>query len=95
VLRVENAGDEAHELVLWRLAPGKALGDLTAWAEGGFQGPPPALPIGGVTGVKPAGHAYFVTDLADGDYALICFLPDDEDGKMHLEHGMAKQFRVG
>ena len=32
--------------------------------------------------------------LAAGDYAFICFVPDAKDGKLHVEHGMAKQFRI-
>jgi hypothetical protein len=33
-------------------------------------------------------------DLPAGDYALVCFIPDDKDGKPHFVHGMAKQTKV-
>lgn len=95
VVRVDNAGDEPHELVVWRLPPGKSLADLLSWVDGGLAGPPPGKPIGGLSPVKAGGHGYFVTDLPAGDYALICFVPDDEDGKPHFAHGMAKQITVG
>ncbi len=93
VVRVENGGDEPHELVLWQLPPGKSLADVVAWESGGIQGPPPAMPVGGIAPLKAGGHEYFVADLQAGDYALLCFL-DDENGKPHIAHGMAKQFTV-
>ena len=39
-------------------------------------------------------RATFTADLTAGDYGLICFVPDAKDGKMHLEHGMMKNFKV-
>ncbi|MFN2432511.1 MAG: hypothetical protein ABR599_06795 [Gemmatimonadota bacterium] len=93
-LRVTNGGTEPHELQLFRMEPGKRLGDMMAWAQGGFQGPPPATPLGGVTGIAPDAEATFTADLEPGVYALVCFLPGP-DGKLHLQLGMASEFEVG
>lgn len=93
---VENSGAQAHELVLLKLEPGKSVADFGKWATtGGMQGPPPAMPVGGVGVVEHGASIVFTTDLAPGEYGFICFVPDAKDGKMHLEHGMMRQFRVG
>jgi hypothetical protein len=92
---VQNSGPQEHELVLLKLEPGKTVKDFGDWATtGGMKGPPPALPIGGVGGMQPGGSAVFTADLAAGDYAFICFVPDAKDGKPHVMHGMTQQFAV-
>jgi uncharacterized cupredoxin-like copper-binding protein len=93
---VQNAGPQPHELVMLRLAPGKTVKDFAAWATtGGMKGPPPAMPLGGVAVLENGGSGVFTVDLPPGDYGLICFVPDAKDGKLHLEHGMTKQIKVG
>jgi hypothetical protein len=91
---VENAGPQAHELALLKLAPGKTVADFAAWDAGGMKGPPPAEPIGGVVALDTGAKATFVADLSPGEYGLICFVPDTKDGKPHLAHGMMKTIRV-
>jgi uncharacterized cupredoxin-like copper-binding protein len=92
---VENAGPQAHELVLLKLAPGKKVEDFAHWAEGGLKGPPPAEPLGGVTVLEKGGRGSFTVELSAGEYGFICFVPDSKDGKLHLAHGMMKTFKVG
>jgi uncharacterized cupredoxin-like copper-binding protein len=93
---VSNAAQQPHELVLLRLAPGKTVQDFATWATtGGMKGPPPGQPIGGVTLMDPGTSGVFTANLTPGDYGMICFVPDAKDGKMHLLHGMTKQFTVG
>jgi uncharacterized cupredoxin-like copper-binding protein len=92
---VQNDGPQGHEIVLLKLAPGKTAKDFVAWATtGGMKGPPPAMPMGGVGTIDKGESAVFTADLAPGDYAFICFLPDAKDGKLHAQHGMATQFKV-
>lgn len=92
---VQNSGPQEHELVLLKLEPGKTVKNFGDWATtGGMKGPPPALPIGGAGGMQAGGSVVFTADLAAGDYAFICFVPDAKDGKPHLMHGMAQQFAV-
>lgn len=92
---VENAGPQPHELVLLRLAPGKKVEDFAHWAETGLKGPPPAEPVGGVVILDKGERGTFTADLTPGDYGFICFVPDTKDGKLHLGHGMMKNFKVG
>jgi hypothetical protein len=94
MVRVENTASQAHEVFVVRLAPGKTAQDLVNWVEK-MQGPPPAEPMSGVTGLATGGHAYFpLTFEAGSTYALLCFLPDAKDGKPHVAHGMVKEFKV-
>ena len=95
VVRVENTGAQAHEIVIAALAPGKTLKDFIAWEEGGEKGPlPTGQWLGGITTLDVGGHSEFTTTLARGSYLLLCFWPDAKDGKPHLMHGMGKQITV-
>jgi hypothetical protein len=94
-IRVENVGPQLHELALLKLAPGKTAADFAAWDKGGMKGAPPAEPIGGVVGLDKGASATFTADLTAGDYALMCFIPDSKDGKLHYMHGMMKPIKVG
>ena len=95
IVRVENAGPQEHELVLARLAEGKTLADLMAWAGGTtFTAPPPAKFVGGVVGMLPDTHVFLDVNLTPGNYVLLCFVPDAKDGKPHLAHGMISEFQV-
>ncbi|HEX2189941.1 MAG TPA: hypothetical protein VHG51_13635 [Longimicrobiaceae bacterium] len=92
-IRVENAATQPHEVVLVQLAPGKTAQDLVGWMEK-MQGPPPGKPVGGTTAID-RGEVNFVTaDLAPGEYALLCMVPDAGDGKPHIAHGMVRQVTV-
>ncbi len=93
VLRLENAAEQAHEMIFAELAPGRTAGELAAWIEN-QQGPPPGKPMGGVTGMSKGDVAYVPVDLTPGEYAILCFLPDARDGKPHVAHGMMTQITV-
>src|SRR2546426_12273088 len=95
VVRVENAGVQAHEVVIAALSPGKTLQDFIAWEEGGEKGPLPTGEwLGGVTTLDIGRHSQFAATFAPGSYLLLCFWPDAKDGKPHIMHGMAKQITV-
>ncbi|MEP6591126.1 MAG: hypothetical protein ABJC19_08075 [Gemmatimonadota bacterium] len=82
-----TAPGQPHELVIWKLAPGKTESDLATWATK-MDSPPPGTVVGGVSPMQ-AGTANVVTlDLPPGHYAFFCFLPDAKDGKEHFHHGM-------
>jgi hypothetical protein len=95
VIRVENKGPQPHELVLTKMAQGKSLKDIEAWEKGGEKGLPPVSALGGISPMMANESGQFTVDLAPGDYALICFVPDMKDGKAHLRHGMVKSIKVG
>ena len=93
VIKIENTAAQSHEMFIAALAPGKTAADLVAWVEK-MKGPPPAKPIGGISGMSKGAVVYVPVDLAPGEYGLFCFLPDAKDGKPHVAHGMLKQFTV-
>jgi hypothetical protein len=93
VMRIENDAPQPHEMFVAQLSPGKKPADLAKWVEN-MQGPPPAKPIGGITGMSQHGVAFLPVDLTPGVYGLFCFLPDAKDGRTHIEHGMMTQFTV-
>jgi hypothetical protein len=92
-LRIENAGQQPHEIQLVRLAPGKSAADMSVWIDR-QMGPPPGEPIGGVPAIPVGAHAFVTENFQPGNYALLCFIPDVKDGKPHAVHGMVKQIRV-
>jgi len=92
-IRVVNAAAQAHEVFLVRLGEGRTPADVVAWVEKP-NGPPPGVPFGGTTGIATGGENIVSVDLAPGEYALLCFIPDAKDGKMHVLHGMMKQITV-
>jgi hypothetical protein len=62
-------------------------------------GPPeemgePVTSMGGMSPLDPSGSGFATVDLAPGNYALICFFPDTEDGVPHVAKGMHMEFTV-
>jgi uncharacterized cupredoxin-like copper-binding protein len=93
-IRVENAAQQSHEVVLLQLQPGKKVQDMLAWFSNGQAGPPPGKPIGGTTGFAQGEVNMITHDFAPGNYGMICFVPDAKDGKAHVAHGMVSEFTV-
>ena len=94
VMRIVNDGDQPHEAVMFHLEAGKTGEDIAKWVSTGMQGPPPGAPVSGISAESPGKENLLLLDLQPGDYALICFMPDTKDGKMHAEHGMIYNFKV-
>lgn len=93
VIRVSNTARQPHEMLVVRLNSGKSIADLPAWVVN-RNGPPPAVPIGGMTPLSSGNEANTVLDLPAGRYGLICFLPDAGDGKPHFAHAMMREITV-
>jgi len=94
LIEVRNEAVQDHEIELVRLAPGKTAQDVLAWLKD-EQGPPPGLPLGGVAPLATREVSWFEAELEEGKYVLICFLPDQKDGKSHFMHGMVQEIEVG
>ncbi len=94
VVRVVAKGPQPHEVEIMRFEPGKTMDDVMQWFDKP-QGPPPAHGVGGTTAQVPGETVQFSVDLAPGDYALVCFIPDAKDGKPHVAHGMVHPFKIG
>ena len=93
VIRVEVAAEQAHEVAFFRLAEGKTMDDVAAWAET-YQGEPPMTPVGGVPAMRAGQVADVYVNFTPGNYVALCFLPDATDGQLHLMHGMVLPFSI-
>ena len=104
-IRVENVGKEPHDLVLWKLAPGKTAQDLgtvlnpeqARRPDQAGDAPQPLETLGSVEGgiaaIAPGMEVFFETNLTPGEYALTC-MTTAPDGRSHIEHGMIRQVTV-
>lgn len=93
-IQVTNDAAQDHEVLFVKLAPGVTTKKLADWVEAGMQGPPPAMPLGGVSPLAKGRSSTVSLDLTPGSYGMVCFLPDAKDGKPHSMHGMTAQFEV-
>ncbi len=94
-IRVNNRGEQPHELFLARLAPGKTVNDLLASLAP--DAPPEAIDwraLGGVSVIESGDHSYFTVDLEPGTYALLCFAPEQHSGAPHFMMGMMQEFVI-
>lgn len=94
-IRVNNKGQQPHELFLARLAPGKGVDDLLASLAP--DAPADAIDwqaLGGISALESGDHAYFAVDLEPGRYALVCFAPDHDSGAPHFMMGMAQEIEI-
>lgn len=94
LIRFTNAAAQVHEAFIAKLEPGKTAADLLGWFANKMQGPPPAIPMGGITGIEPGRSITVVQDLTPGTYAFYCFVADAKDGREHIAHGMMKEFTI-
>jgi hypothetical protein len=93
-IRVVNAAaTQWHEAVMIRVYPGKTPEQAMQWLHT-QQGEPAGELAGGVAPIGTGLAASFEADLVPGRYLLVCFLPDHQDGKAHLEHGMIRTIEV-
>lgn len=99
-IRVENAADQSHEFILARLEEGKTAGDLLNWlgtvtsADAGTLPPAPGKFLNGVSEMEKGLENFITVDFSPGEYALICPILDEGDGRPHFMHGMVHQFTV-
>jgi len=94
VVRVENAGAQAHEIAIAALLPGRRCGTSSRGTRGregsGAHGPV----AGGRVGHRPREARAVHDELRARWLSLVVLLPDAKDGKPHIMHGMAKQITV-
>jgi hypothetical protein len=93
VIRFTNSAKQVHEAFIAKLEPGKRAADLLAWMAKP-EGPPPGIPMGGITGIETGRTISIALDVSPGNYAFYCFVPDAKDGREHVAHGMMKEFTV-
>jgi hypothetical protein len=98
-IAVRNEGEDVHEVGLLKVAAGSTADDVRAFFSappGTTSGPPPATDAGGLGPIPPGDQGWFTATLEPGTYALICFIPDEEEGHPpHVALGMFGSFTVG
>jgi hypothetical protein len=95
--RVSNTGEQVHFAVLFKLAEGATAEDLmNFFGSAEPSGPPPIDMETSYTNliqtVSPGESFYVDVNVPPGNYVAICFLPDMESEKTHLELGMMSSF---
>lgn len=104
-IKIENVGEEIHELAMGRLEEGKTIDDVrAALAAAGEEEPDldsvfeggDEEPIDDLGGAHFPGSELSVTGsgITPGDYVAMCFVPSS-DGKPHHELGMIEEFTIG
>ncbi len=94
VWEVTNAGPEGHEMLVFRLAPGKTMEDVAAYLQKP-EGPMPIIPAGGAQAVTNGRTSYVHLNLTPGDYLLLCGIPSPANGGApHAALGMVRPFTV-
>ena len=90
-----NEGEEPHEMLIFRKAD-----DVTESFDEIFSGPQAEseakVEFSGATFAEAGGQGVALTDLAAGDYAMVCFVPvgGGEEGPPHFAEGMVHEFTV-
>lgn len=93
-IRVVDAAEQAHEVVIVRLEPGRSAADFLGWVQD-REGSPPGRIVGGATGLVRGEDNVITVRFERGRYALLCFVPDHRDGRPHVAHGMVQEIEVG
>ncbi len=94
-IHIVNTGPQVHDLQIIKLDAGTTLEMfLAALMPGAPPGPPPGAFVGGIGGLSVGREAYITVTLDQGNYAIVCFVPDVNDGQPHLAHGMIHEFVV-
>ena len=89
-----NIGRQDHELILVRLNTSLSLEELLAVES---EGPPPGVEDIAQDFFMPGEtkNMVFTQALANGRYAMLCFVPDEATGTPHALLGMAAEFVIG
>ncbi|WP_455243411.1 hypothetical protein [Petrachloros mirabilis] len=94
-VQVVNKGQDVHHIQLLQLLQGKTAEDFrTAMADGSAGLPSWIKFVGGPNAVLPGSHSAATMKLAEGEYLLICLVPDSK-GVPHMALGMTKPLSVG
>jgi hypothetical protein len=92
--RIENTGEQTHEVVLVAIPEGMGVEEAVETV-----GTEENSPLGFKVFIRPGQEDLamaFEAALEPGSYALVCFFPDttDPEGAVHVEKGMLAEFSV-
>jgi uncharacterized cupredoxin-like copper-binding protein len=103
IWKVTNGGHQPHQMIVGKVPDGMTFQQVLA----GFQPPPDGTPVagamrradfhavGGLEIISPGNSAWSIIDLQEpGTYAVVCLVPDEHSGMLHVAEGMAAVFTV-
>jgi uncharacterized cupredoxin-like copper-binding protein len=93
VVKVNNQGQQAHEMNLFKLNAGKNVKDVLNYLHKP-QGTPPYTPVGGANAIAPNTTMWAMLNLERGNYVALCSVPDPKKKMPHYDLGMIKEFKV-
>ena len=86
------------KVILVELPAGANAEAMAAWLlarrQGEAETPAPGRVVGGVAALTQSGRNYWTITVTPGNYAFLCLLADDGDGRPHLAHGHLQRFEV-
>jgi hypothetical protein len=91
--RLRNEGRQPHHLMLYRLEPGKRLGDVLPALQAGGAHPAWMHAVGGPNAVPHGGESVGTVLLAPGSYVAFCHVKGP-DRVLHFAKGMVKALIV-
>ena len=89
-LRIENTGQQDHQLRLVRLRDGVTL---QAWMTADDPDTM-ATAVAGMARVGSGEVAYLPVDMLPGSYVVYCMIPDATSNRPHIEMGMLRAIQV-
>jgi len=99
-IEVVNVATQPHEFLLVRLEAGKTAGDMLNWlgtviqSDAAIHPQAPGKFLNGVSAMNKGISNFIRVNFSPGEYALICPILDEGDGRPHFMHGMVHQFTV-
>ena len=92
----DNAGGEPHFIAAIGIKPGKTIADVRKFFETEKGEPPIDESRSFSTALIEGGQSQSIEiDFKEGDYALLCFVPDRAGGPPHAVKGMISKVTVG
>jgi hypothetical protein len=91
--RLRNEGRQPHHLMLYRLEPGKTLGDVSRALHAGGSHPAWMYAVGGPNAVPHGGESVATVRLEPGHYVAFCHVKSP-DRRLHFSKGMMKELTV-
>jgi hypothetical protein len=86
-----NMANQPHEMILFKLSPGKTLADVISYLKT-QQGQPPGSPVGGLFDLDPGNTSYLRLGVPAGNYVALCFVTDPKTHLPHAALGMVMPF---
>lgn len=93
---LKNEGEEDHEMLLFKKAPGETRSAEEILNDPAIQEEGPPGEFAGAAFAPPGGEGATFSELTAGDYVMVCFVPTggDEEAPPHAAQGMYAEFSV-